>query len=312
MPIASVMQRLREPGLRVECGRNLFLDRCEEPFGGRAVQDRVEQHIGGEQVVSQNASVVAGHIVALRMQHAVHRDEAQELLRLAGNEDQIEGQPVTGESGDEAEPGHDPWVVKQAPGDHLHQADRETEVDSAAADELHRRPTHALHQVVELGLVVHQGGDGEILQIDEPRQVGLHFRKQVVDDSRGGRVHARQHSLTTGFRIESHSPGRTCSARSRAISSMVRVSGSRSSSTACLASILSRISSGRSSLSVSIWIGHRRGLAGAARNHALPTERPDADELDRPVKHLQRNEFRCVADESGNQRHRQIDEPVRA
>ena len=201
------MQRLREPGLRVECGRNLFLDRCEEPFGGRAVQDRVEQHIGGEQVVSQNASVVAGHIVALRMQHAVHRDEAQELLRLAGNEDQIEGQPVTGESGDKAEPGHDPWVVKQAPGDHLHQADRETEVDSAAADELHRRPTHALHQVVELGLVVHQGGDCEILQIDEPRQVGLHFRKQVVDDSRGGRVHPRQHSLTTGFRDRVPQPG---------------------------------------------------------------------------------------------------------
>src|SRR5271163_3661872 len=95
--------------------------------------------------------------------------------------------------------------------------------------------------------------------------------------------------------IESHKPGRTCSARSRAISSTVRVSGSE---------LLDRLPGvdlvqnllGSQQLVCEHLDGHRRGLTGAAWNDALPSKRPDADKLDRPVKHLQGNEFRCVAD----------------
>jgi hypothetical protein len=39
----------------------------------------------------------------LRVKHALHGDEAQQLLRLAEDENQVEGQPVTGEPGEEAE-----------------------------------------------------------------------------------------------------------------------------------------------------------------------------------------------------------------
>ncbi len=49
----------------------------------------------------------------------------------------------------------------------------------------------------------------------------------------------------------------------------------------------------------------------ARRGHdALPPDRPDALELERPVDHLQRNDFGAPADERRHQRHRQIDQPV--
>ena len=194
--------------------------------------------------------------------------------------------------------------MKQAPGDHLHQTDREAEVDSAAADELHRRPTHALHQLVELGLVFYQRCDGQILQVDEPRQVGLHFRQQVVDDVGRGSVHARQHGVAPGERDRVPQTGPHL--LGQVASHFVDGSGER------LAEILDRLPGvdlvqnllGSQQLVGEHLDGHRRGLTGAARNHALPSKRPDADKLNRPVKHLQGNEFRCVADERGHQRHR--------
>ena len=61
-------------------------------------------------------------------------------FRLAGDEDQVQRQPIAGETREKAERRHDPGVVEEGPGDHLHQADREAEVDAAAADELNAAP----------------------------------------------------------------------------------------------------------------------------------------------------------------------------
>ena len=119
----------------------------------------VEQDLGREQVVGQDLGVVAGDLVALRVQQTLEGEKPEELLRLHGPEQHVQRDVVADETDREAERRHDPRVLEQRPRDHLHQADAQAEVDSAAPDERHRVVGHPAHQLDELFLVAHQRGD---------------------------------------------------------------------------------------------------------------------------------------------------------
>lgn len=138
---------------------------------------------------------------------------------MDGPEQHVERDVVTDETDTEAEGRRDPRVLEQRPREHLHDTDDEPEVDAAAAHEGHGVVAEPTHELVEFVLVADQRGDREVLDVDEPVEVGPHLVEHLLHDLGVWSWMRAWIALRAASGSESHRPGRICSAMSREISS---------------------------------------------------------------------------------------------